>query len=83
MLEVISMRRKGEAWHRDSIRRGAKMRGEEVKLPVRRNDYYHMTGDNDNENRRLWNREHPEAAAEDNRKRVERHRRAHKGSATM
>lgn len=60
MLELISMRRKGEVWHRDTILHGSQLRGHTVKKPTERHDYYTSHGDDDNERRRKWNREHSE-----------------------
>ena len=40
MLELISMRRKGEVRHKDSIRTGAYLRGQEEKTPRHRRDFH-------------------------------------------
>lgn len=52
MLELVSMRRKGEVRHRHSIRHGSAVRGREEKVPSKRQDFYHPTGDDDLEARR-------------------------------
>jgi hypothetical protein len=62
MLELISMRRKNEVWHRDSIKHGSHLRGHKIKQPVDRKDFYHPHGDDDNERRRLWSHAHPDEA---------------------
>jgi len=49
MLEVISMRRKGEVRHRDSIRAGAKLRGRNEKEVKTRKDLYQVEGDAERE----------------------------------
>jgi len=41
-----------EARHRSSIRRGATLRGEKERKPVRARDYYNTTQDNETEDRR-------------------------------
>jgi len=56
MLEVISMRRKNEVRHRDSIRHGAKQRGREEKVPSARRDFYRPQGDDENEARKRHRR---------------------------
>lgn len=52
MLQLISMRRKGEVRHRDSIHHGAAKRGKLEKVPAKRTDYYKPHGDSDTEFRR-------------------------------
>lgn len=56
MLELISMRRKGEVRHRDSIKNGTAMRGKVEKVPTTRQDYNKPTGDNDLAARRNYRR---------------------------
>lgn len=45
MLELISMRRKGEVRHRDSIRHGSAKRGRSEKAPKNRIDFYSQASD--------------------------------------
>jgi hypothetical protein len=52
MLEVISIRRKGEVRHRKSIRRGTLIRGEPEKKVKSKTDLYRPHGDADLELRR-------------------------------
>lgn len=57
MMAVISMRRKNEVYHKDSIRHGASARGRKVKRPTERTHFYKPGGDDDNEYRRRRRRE--------------------------
>jgi len=52
MLEIISMRRKGEVRHRDSIIYGAAKRGEVEKIPRDSKDFYRPHGSRDTEYKR-------------------------------
>jgi hypothetical protein len=52
MLEVISMRRKGEVRHKDSISCGASKRGWKEKIPKNRKDLYRSHGALENEYQR-------------------------------
>jgi hypothetical protein len=52
MLEVISMRRKGEVRHRDSIVVGASKRGWIEKVPEEQQDLYRPHGDRETEYKR-------------------------------
>lgn len=52
MLEVISMRRKGEVRHRDSIRAGTHLRGGIEKVPRDFKDFYSRHGDIETEYKR-------------------------------
>lgn len=62
LLEVlIEVRQKDEVIHRDSIKRGAVVRGEKVKRPVDPRDYYVPTGDSDLEQRRAHRAKNREA----------------------
>lgn len=49
MLEIISIRRKGEVRHRNSILRGVNLRGEPEKKVKTKLDLYRPHGDADNE----------------------------------
>ena len=59
MLEVISMRRKGEVRHRDSIVIGAYLRGWKEKTPIERRDFYSQQNDSETELKRV-SRNRPE-----------------------
>jgi hypothetical protein len=52
MLEVISMRRKGEVRHKDSIEAGAYLRGWSEKIPKGHQDLYRRHGSRDTEYKR-------------------------------
>lgn len=52
MLEVISMRRKGEVRHRASIAHGAHLRGRQEREIQTQRDYYRSHGDGETETRR-------------------------------
>jgi hypothetical protein len=60
MIELVSMRRKNEVRHKDSIRHGASMRGRTERVPINRRDFYHPHGDEDNERRSNYRKEHRE-----------------------
>lgn len=52
MLEIVSIRRKGEIRHRKSILRGAAIRGEKERVVKARVDLYKPHGDIDSEQKR-------------------------------
>jgi hypothetical protein len=52
MLEIVSIRRKNEVRHRDSISRGTAVRGEPEKPVKSRQDLYRPHGDEDTEMQR-------------------------------
>jgi hypothetical protein len=65
LLEVISIRRKNEVRHRDSISRGVNMRGEPEKKVTAREHLYRPHGDIDAELKRRNVREISEKKAEE------------------
>ena len=52
MLALMECRENNEVRHKDSIRRGTTMRGENDRIPHSRNDYYSQSYDDENEARR-------------------------------
>jgi hypothetical protein len=58
MLELVSIRRKDEVRHRDSIKRGVTVRGESEKKVILRNDLNKPHGDDYAEQRKQNRRKH-------------------------
>lgn len=71
---LASVRANNEVRHKDSIRRGAAMRGETERVPIRSLDFNSPQGDELNERRRQYDRDHPEIAKKAEARHRERRR---------